>query len=129
MSKDSKELNSGGLANVTPVRVHGPMKNEGAIVKGEKRHPGGRPPGSVNKISRETREAVLAAAEELGHVPFSEWKKEIEVEKAADGLKQFYKVLAVNELGAFGAILAHMMPIERSALTDEADEDQDQCNG
>jgi hypothetical protein len=100
-----------GLANVTPVRVHGPMKNEGAIVKGEKRHPGGRPPGSVNKISRQSREAVLAAAEELGPVPFNKWKQEILVRDAPDGIKQFYKALAVN-LRTFGAILARMMPIE-----------------
>jgi hypothetical protein len=28
-------------------------------------------------MTREMREAVLGAAEELGHIPYPEWKKEI----------------------------------------------------
>jgi hypothetical protein len=69
----------------------------------------GRPPGSTNRITREMRDAVLAAAEELGRIPFSKWKEQIEVENA-DGMKQFYKALAVNEMRTFGIILARMMP-------------------
>jgi hypothetical protein len=85
-------------------------RHDGSIAKGERRHPGGRPPGSLNKITREMREAILAAAEELGRVPFSKWKEQIEVENEHDGIKQFYKALAVNEMRTFGIILARMMP-------------------
>jgi hypothetical protein len=63
------------------------------------------------------REAVLAAAEELGRVPFSRWKKEIEVENVTDGMKQFCKALAVKELRTFGVILARMMPTNVTPTT------------
>jgi len=35
----------------------------------------GRPPGLVNKLTREMQDAVLAAAEELGRVPYSKWRR------------------------------------------------------
>jgi hypothetical protein len=56
------------------------------------------------------REAILAAADELGRLPHSKWKEQIEVESQTDGMKGFYKVLAVKELRTFGVILARMMP-------------------
>jgi hypothetical protein len=62
-------------------------------------------------MTREMREAVLGAAEELGQIPFKDWKKEVDRTAAqGEGIKKFYKVLAVKELRTFGVILARMMP-------------------
>jgi hypothetical protein len=112
MAEDSKQQSNAAMGDVKPVRTYGPMKHAGQPKQGEKRNPGGRPPGSVNRMTREMREAVLGAAEELGHIPYKHWKQEIskQIEPADDGVKQFYKVLAVKELRTFGSILARMMP-------------------
>jgi hypothetical protein len=112
MAEDGKQQSNAALGDGRPVRTYGPMKHEGQPKKGDKRNPGGRPHGSSNKMTREMREAVLGAAEELGHIPFPKWKEEIakQIEPADSGIKQFYKVLAVKELRTFGAILARMMP-------------------
>jgi hypothetical protein len=96
--------------DVTAVRVpHRISQANYSKDRQPQRNPG-RPPGSLNKITREMRDAILAAAEELGRVPFSKWAAEIEVENQLDGMKGFYKALAVNELRTFGIILARMMP-------------------
>src|SRR5271168_1087473 len=98
---------------VTSVRTPGRVATDGSFGtdKESRRKAGpGRPPGLVNKLTREMQDAVLAAAEELGRVPPSRWEQELEVEGAEDGMKQFYKVLAVKELKTFGIILARMMP-------------------
>ena len=65
------------IPDMSRVQVRGPLKNRGSVSKGDKRCAMGRPPGSVDKITREMREAVLAAADEVGHIPFKNWKQEI----------------------------------------------------
>src|SRR5271155_3436237 len=112
MSEDDLKTYS----TVTPVVAYGPREHAASFTKdpeapASRRKPGpGRPPGLVNKLTREMQDAVLAAAEELGRVPPSRWEQELEVEGVEDGMKQFYKVLAVRELKTFGTILARMMP-------------------
>jgi hypothetical protein len=96
--------------NVTSVRVPHRISHANYSKDKQPQHNPGRPPGSLNKITREMRGAILAAAEELGRVPFSKWGAEIEVENQRDGMKGFYKALAVNELRTFAIILARMMP-------------------
>src|SRR5271156_5740259 len=59
---------------------------------------------------RRPRRVTISAAEELGRVPYSKWPQEVEVEGVEDGMKQFYKALAVKELKTFGMILARIMP-------------------
>ena len=67
---------------VRAVQLHVPADNPGDFTKDEnapasRRKAGpGRPPGLVNKITREMQDAVLAAAEELGRVPPSKWEQE-----------------------------------------------------
>jgi hypothetical protein len=68
----------------------------------------GRPPGSVNRLTREMQDAVISAAEELGHVDFDKWAGELKGNE--NGLKAYYKALAVKEMRTFGIILARMMP-------------------
>jgi hypothetical protein len=48
------------------------------MVKGESRNLGGRPPGSLNKITRTLKDALIAAAVELGQLPLSQWEAELE---------------------------------------------------
>jgi hypothetical protein len=77
MSEDNKKPNT--IVDVTPVRVphrisHGNYSKD----RQPQRNPG-RPPGSLNKITREMRDAVIAAAEELGHIPYKDWAKQLEV--------------------------------------------------
>jgi len=35
----------------------------------------GRPKGSLNKITRTMKDAIVAAAEELGHIDFDKWRE------------------------------------------------------
>jgi hypothetical protein len=49
-----------GRPTLRLCRVHGPMKNEGAIVKGEKRHPGGRPVGRCGGLNTKINPTVDA---------------------------------------------------------------------
>ena len=102
---------------MTPVVAYGPREHAASFTKdpeapASRRKPGpGRPPGLINKLTREMQDAVLAAAEELGRVPPSKWEQQLEeIDGVEDGMKQFYKVLAVRELKTFGLILARMMP-------------------
>jgi hypothetical protein len=55
------------------------------------------------------QEAVIGAAEELGAVDFDKWNEQLKGDPG-NGLKQYYKALAVKELRTFGIILARMMP-------------------
>jgi hypothetical protein len=37
----------------------------------------GRPRGTLNKITRTMKDAAVAAAEELGHIPYKDWAKSL----------------------------------------------------
>jgi hypothetical protein len=97
---------------IAPLRLKSRRRsNRGMIAKGPdpKRHPG-RPPGSLNKITRTMKDAAIAAAFELGQLGFDKWEEE--AKKAdPDGMKQFFKVLAVKELKTFAITLARIMPL------------------
>jgi hypothetical protein len=54
----------------------------------------------------EMQDAVITAAEELGSVDFDKWGEQLKGEPG-NGLKQYYKALAVKEMRTFGIILAH----------------------
>jgi len=91
--------------------------NPGVFTKDRqpKRNPG-RPPGAVNKMTRTIRDAVIAAADELGRIKPKEWSKQLEGEPE-NGIKGFFKVLAVRELRTFGIILARMIPAQAHLTT------------
>jgi hypothetical protein len=72
-------------------------------------HPG-RPKGSLNRITRTMKDAVIAAAEELGQIDFDKWEEHLKGDPE-NGMKQFFKTLAVKELRTFGIILARIMPL------------------
>jgi hypothetical protein len=56
------------------------------------------------------KDAIIAAAEELGRIDFDKWRECLKGDPE-NGLKQFFKTLAVNELRTFGIILARIMPL------------------
>jgi hypothetical protein len=85
-----------------------PVDNAGLYTHRRKAGPG-RPPGLVNKATREMQDAVIAAAEELGAVDFDKWDEQLKGDPG-NGLKQYYKAMAVKEMRTFGIILARMMP-------------------
>jgi hypothetical protein len=107
MSDDNKST-----TEIAPIRLKSRHKsNRGMIAKGPdpKRRPG-RPSGSLNKITRTMKDALIAAAFELGQLGFDKWEQE--AKKAdPDGMKQFFKVLAVKELKTFAIILGRIMPL------------------
>ena len=113
MSDDDLKTGFGGIHGVQlqmPPESPSEFTKDVAAPASRRKAGPGRPPGLVNKLTREMQDAVLAAAEELGRVPYSKWPQEVEVEGVEDGMKQFYKALAVKELKTFGMILARMMP-------------------
>src|SRR5271170_2337554 len=110
MSDDDLKTGFGGIQGVQlqmPPESPSEFTKDATAPASRRKAGPGRPPGLVNKLTREMQDAVLAAAEELGRVPPSRWAQEIEIEGAGaeDGMKQFYKALAVNELKTFGIIL------------------------
>jgi hypothetical protein len=97
---------------IAPLRLKSRHKsNRGMIAKGPdpKRHPG-RPPGSLNKITRTMKDAAIAAAVELGQLDLDRWEGEIK-KADPDGMKHYFKVLAVKEMKTFAIILGRIMPL------------------
>jgi hypothetical protein len=96
---------------IAPLRLKRPHRvNSGNMVKGESRNLGGRPPGSLNKITRTLKDALIAAAVELGQLPLSQWEAELE-KPDSDGMKHFFKVAAVREMKTFLTVVARIMPL------------------
>jgi hypothetical protein len=74
----------------------------------------GRPPGSLNKITRTMKDAAVAAAEELGHHDRDQWTL-VASKGDPNGMKHFFMVMAVENMRTFGAILARIMPLHVQA--------------
>ena len=66
--------------------------------------------GSLNKITRTMKDAAVAAAEELGHLPIKQWAKQLDVGDP-NGLKQYFKFLAIKHPKSYAVILARIMPL------------------
>jgi hypothetical protein len=75
-------------------------RGAGRIKKGEKLSRG-RPPGAKNYWTREVKEAILDAANELG-----------EDGHGYDGLKGYMKFLGSTELKTFGMLIRAVMPTQ-----------------
>jgi len=71
---------------------------------------GGRPPGTLNKLTRTMKDAAVAAADELGQLPLKQWAKQLNVGDP-NGLKGYFKFLAVKHPKSFAVILARIMPL------------------
>jgi hypothetical protein len=72
--------------------------------------PRGSRAGIPNKISRTLKDAAIAAAEELGQLDRDKWAEAVKAGES-DGLKRFFKVLAVEQMKTFGMVLARIMPL------------------
>jgi hypothetical protein len=81
-----------------------------SVVKGQHLNRNGRAPGSLNKITRTMKDALIAAAVELGQLPLSQWEAELE-KPCSDGMKHFFKVAAVREMKTFLTVVARIMPL------------------
>jgi hypothetical protein len=108
MADDNKKVHN--TVDLAPIRVHGPMRHAGTITRDKVINRPGRPKGSLNKITRTMKDAIVAAAEELGHIDFDKWREHLKGDPE-NGMKQFFKVLAVDEMRTFGIILARIMPL------------------
>jgi hypothetical protein len=56
------------------------------------------------------KDALIAAAVELGQLPLSQWEAELE-KPCSDGMKHFFKVAAVREMKTFLTVVARIMPL------------------
>ena len=56
------------------------------------------------------KDALIAAAVELGQLPLSKWEEELE-KPCSDGMKHFFKVAAVREMKTFLTVVARIMPL------------------
>jgi hypothetical protein len=71
----------------------------------------GRPAGIPNKITQSMKDALIAAAEELGAIPKKEWKK-----LAAQGdpeypLRGYFKTMAVDNPRSFATLMGRALPL------------------
>jgi hypothetical protein len=104
---------------IAPLRVKSRHKsNRGMIAEGPdpRRHPG-RPPGSLNKITRTMKDALVAAAFELGQLHTDNWEEAIK-EPDPDGMKHYFKVAAIREMKTFLIIVARIMPLHTETSGD-----------
>jgi hypothetical protein len=91
MAEDSKEpAKPSGGTEVGPFRVRSAAPNAGSFTgnKQPDKNPG-RPPGSLNKITRTMKDAAVAAAEELGHHDRDQWTL-IASKGDPNGMKHFF---------------------------------------
>src|SRR5271167_3335193 len=79
----------------------------------ETRPKGGRPPGTLNKLTRTMKDAAVAAADELGQIPTKHWAKQLNGDP--NGLKGYFKFLAVRHPKSFAIILSRIMPLHVTA--------------
>jgi hypothetical protein len=110
---DKKSANAdkddGHAMVVTGVQLSNRAANSTSWKKGENPTKG-RTVGSLNKITRTMKDAAVAAAEELGHLPIKQWAKQLDVGDP-NGLKQYFKFLAIKHPKSYAVILARIMPL------------------
>jgi hypothetical protein len=68
-----------------------------------------KPLGTLNKITRTMKDAAVEAAHELGRVPVKLWGKQLNGD--LNGLKGYFKFLAVKHPKSFAVILSRIMPV------------------
>lgn len=90
---------------------------------GEPRKRGGRTPGSVNKIPRLIKEAIVLAAEEVGEVVVTIDPKDGRplFANGPDGLTGYLRHLAKNEPKAFATLLGRVLPLQITGLPNPHD--------
>jgi hypothetical protein len=76
-------------AEQQPDRARSPAPNTGNFSKKQPDKNPGRPPGSLNKITRTMKDAAVAAAEELGHHDRDQWTL-IASKGDPNGMKHFF---------------------------------------
>jgi hypothetical protein len=109
-SETDDEGSDVGAAASIRVRTPAATPNNRMFINDSPRRSPGRPPGSVDKIGRALQEAAIAAAEELGCIDFDKWVEEARKGDPDNGMKGFFKVIAVEEARTFLLILARMLP-------------------
>jgi hypothetical protein len=111
---DDPEIDEEMINGETAASIRGHMpaatRNSGTFAEDRPRRGRGRPPGSVNKISRALQDAAVAAVEELGRTDRDKWAKEANNGDPDDGLKGFFKVIAVKKMRTFMIVLARILP-------------------
>jgi hypothetical protein len=110
---DKKSANAdkddGHAMVVTGVQLSNRAANSTSWKKGENPTKG-RTVGSLNKITRTMKDAAVEAANELGQLPLKQWAKQLNVGDP-NGLKGYFKFLAVKHPKSFAVILARIMPL------------------
>jgi hypothetical protein len=91
-------------------RMPDAIPNSGMFSKDRPRRGPGRPPGSVNAITRTMKETAVAAANELGQLPRDKWDEEANKGDPDNGLRGFFKVMAADRPKSLAIILARIMP-------------------
>jgi hypothetical protein len=71
-----------------------------------------RPAGALNRITRTMKDAAVEAAHELGQAPVKQWGKQLNGD--LNGLKGYFKFLAVRHPKSFAIILSKIMPVHIS---------------
>jgi hypothetical protein len=71
----------------------------------------GRPPGSLNRISKTMKEALIGAVEVLGSTDLDKWEEIIKLaETDPDPYRRFFTIAAVRDLKIFMAVIGRIIP-------------------
>jgi hypothetical protein len=73
---EGSSIEGGHTVAVTSVQLSNRHANATSWKKGGNPTKG-RHPGTLNKITRTMKDAAVAAAEELGHIPYKQWAKQL----------------------------------------------------
>jgi hypothetical protein len=71
----------------------------------------GRPPGSLNRISKTMKEALIGAVEVLGSTDIDKWEEIIKLaETDPDPYRRFFTIAAVRDLKIFMTVVGRLVP-------------------
>jgi hypothetical protein len=98
---------------VVPRPVVAPRAATAGSWTKETRPNGVKPVGALNRLTRTMKDSAVAAAEELGQVPMKQWAKQLNGDP--NGLKGYFKFLAVKHPKSFAIILSRIMPLHITA--------------